>query len=139
MSNRGSNDFWALAVKSFPKLLRAKELERRTRKIPGFRSIRKKLHKNHIPKIMLDVCYEVKETGDMIILKDLEAIPVKKFPPSKYRKMYETAKVKVILNKKTIHGVISISTIQCVLTCMHACMHACLVQSVKRAAVHACN
>ena len=46
----------------------------------------------------MDVCYEVKETGDMIILKDLDSIPVKKFPPSKYRKMYETAKVKVILH-----------------------------------------
>lgn len=95
VSNRGSNEFWALAVKSFPRLLEAKQLEGRTRKIPGFRSIRKQLHKTHIPEILMDVCYEVKATGDLIILTDLDTIPVKKFPPSKYKKMYETAKVKV--------------------------------------------
>ena len=95
VSNRASNEFWSLAVKSFPRLLEAKQLEGRTRKIPGFRSIRKHLHKNHIPEILMDVCYEVKATGDMIILNNLESIPVKKFPPSKYKKLYETAKVKV--------------------------------------------
>ena len=46
---------------------------------------------------MMEVCYEVKETGDMIIMSDLECIPVKKFPPSKYKKLYETAKVNVSL------------------------------------------
>ena len=101
VSNRGSNEFWSLAAKTFPRLLHAKELEGRTRKIPGFRSIRKHLHKKHIPEILMDVGYEVKATGDLIILNDLHTIPVKKFPPSKYKKLYETAKVKVIITRPT--------------------------------------
>ena len=95
VSKTGSNEFWSLASKSFPKLIEAKEIEGTTGKIPQFRTIREQLHKENVPSIMLEVGYEVKATGDVLIMSDLDSIPVKKFPPSKYKKLYETAKVSV--------------------------------------------
>lgn len=98
VSKTASNEFWTLASTSFYKLYEAKEFEGITKKVPGFRSVREKIYRDYIPKIIMEVGYEVKETGDIMILTDLESIPVKKFPPSKYKKLYETAKVSVSTN-----------------------------------------
>lgn len=95
VSKRASNEFWSLASSSFNKLYEAKEIAGIKQKIPGVRSVRQQIYRDNVPKIVMEVCYEVKATGDMIILNDLENIPVKKFPPSTYRKLYETAKVSV--------------------------------------------
>ena len=146
VSKRASNEFWSLSSKSFRKLFEAKENEGITKKIPGFRSVREKLYRENVPKILMEVCYEVKETGDMIIMTDLEHIPVKKFPPSKYRKLYESAKVRVSLilyHQEMQYIVRSFKehfNIQRKFTDfennkrdVHACMHACMQ------CVRACN
>lgn len=94
-SKSASNEFWALSTKLFPKLYEAKTNENINSKIPQFRSIRQKMYQDKVPKIMIEVAYEVKETGDVIILKDLEKIPVKQYPPSHFKKLYESASVNV--------------------------------------------
>lgn len=94
-SKSSTNDFWRLAIESLPKVLEAKRLEDIDKHVPQFRSIRQNLHDKYVPRIFMEVAYEVKETGDVILLQDLESSPIKKFPPSKFRKLYETAHVKV--------------------------------------------
>lgn len=95
VSKSGTNDFWSVGLKLFPKVAEAKRNENILTKIPQFRSIREKMTKDNVPNIYLEVAYECKETGDVIIMKDLESTPVKQFPPSRFIKLYESAKVKV--------------------------------------------
>ena len=95
ISLTASNEMWKLANQLIPKLIDAKKKEKITRKIPQFRSIRDSLYKTHVPKISMEIGYEVKETGDIIILKDIEAMPVGRFPPSRFIKLYEAASIKV--------------------------------------------
>lgn len=95
VSKTASNEFWSTAVKLLPKLTEAKRIAESRKKIPKFRSIRDKIYKENVPEISLEVAYEHKETGDIIILQDLEKTPVSKFPPSTYKKLYETVRVKV--------------------------------------------
>lgn len=95
VSKSGSSQFWSLAMDAIPKLIDAKRVTQNQKKIPQFRSMRNKLHDDHLPKISLEVAYRRKDTGDILILQDLEKIPVKKFPRSKYQKLYESASVKV--------------------------------------------
>lgn len=107
VSKRASNAFWELSTRLFPLLIEARQRENIATKISQFRSIRKKLYKP-LPRIILEVAYQVKSTGDIIILQDLDSIPVKKFPPCKFRKLYESAKVSVssvgIFNYKHFFG-----------------------------------
>lgn len=95
VSLTASNQYWQVATSLIPSLTEARLREGITKKIPQFRSIRERMYKTRIPKIMLEFAYEVKETGDIIIMSELEATPASKFPPSEYRKLYETAKIKV--------------------------------------------
>lgn len=94
-SKTTSNEFWSLATKMLPRLAEAQANVGGARKIPQFRSIREKLYDDSIPAIKLEVAYLIKETGDILVLQDLVSTPVKKFPPSKYTKLYESAKVDV--------------------------------------------
>ena len=59
------------------------------------RSIRQSIYNSSVPPIKLEFAYEVRATGDIIILKDLDSSPASKFPPSKYKKLYESAQVQV--------------------------------------------
>ena len=100
ISKTASNELWSLAKESFPKLVETKKRHNIRRKIPRFRSIRQKLNKTKVPLIYMDVAYECKETGDVILLEDLHSTPVHRFPPSHFTKLYEVAYVKMkdILN-----------------------------------------
>ena len=95
VSKTASNEFWSTAVKLLPKLTEAKRIAQSRRRIPQFRSIRKKIYKENVPDIFIEVAYQHKETGDIIILQDLDKTPVNRFPPSIYKKLYETVRVNV--------------------------------------------
>lgn len=82
-------------MNSIPKLVEARRLAQHTKKLPQFRSVRDKLTDDYVPKIYLEIAYERKDTGDIIILKDLDKTPVQRFPPSTYKKLYESVSVKV--------------------------------------------
>lgn len=97
ISFAASNDLWRIATQLIPTLMEAKAREGNNRKVPQFRSIRNTMYKEKVPRIKLEFAYEVKETGDIIILGDLDSSPGSKFPPSKFTKLYESAKVEVII------------------------------------------
>lgn len=97
ISKSASQELWNTSKKWFPLLTNAMALNDKKKKIPQIRTLREKMTKTHVPNIQLEVGYEVKETGDVIILRDIESIPIKKFPPNKFLKLYESASVEVII------------------------------------------
>lgn len=95
LSKEASNAFFELAKDWFFKLFEAKNEGSVTKKIPMFVHLRKTLFKKKLPPVSLGVAFKDKESGQSIVLKNLESIPVGKFPPNKFEKLYETASVKV--------------------------------------------
>lgn len=96
VSKEAANEFFELGKKWFPLLYEAKQREGITRKVPQFVHLRRKLHERNVPKISLDVAYVHKTTGEETVLRDVQSIPTKQFPPNEYLKIYEMASVKVI-------------------------------------------
>ena len=95
VSKEASNIMWKIANEYFHKMYQAKEEQGKTRKIPMFPHIRRKLYKDKIPKVNLEIGYQSKQSDELTILEDLESAPVNKFPPSTHRKLYEIASVDV--------------------------------------------
>lgn len=93
-SKSASDDFWECAKDFFPKLYRAKVDEMKFRSIPQFTFQRKKLNKNNVPNIDLEIGYLNKETKEKVVVKG-EKTPVSRFNPQKFTKLYEMATVKV--------------------------------------------
>lgn len=105
ISKTASNELWSLGRNYF---VRMGELRQESfNKIPQLRSLRDKLHEEYVPNIKLEVAYQSKSTGDIIVMRDIESTPVKQFPPSEFIKIYESASVEVsiyacnIQNKET--------------------------------------
>ena len=53
------------------------------------------MYADKVPPVRMDVGYVSKETGVETVLKDIEHIPVSRFPAGQYRKLYEIASVEV--------------------------------------------
>lgn len=87
--------FWKLAFDKLESIFKIKEDQKITRKIPKFTQIRRRLHKEKVPRISIEVAYKSKETGEITTVKDIERTPVAKFPPHLYTKLYEQATVEV--------------------------------------------
>ena len=95
VSKACSDSFWNLAQKWFPRLQACKEKQRIKRKTPQFTHIRRKMYHEKTPKVHLDIAYKNKETGEVEVIEDVEKIPVNKYPPNKFTKLYESASVHV--------------------------------------------
>ena len=93
VSKKASNEFWRLSNTMFHQMYIAKG--NRGRSIPQISHLREKLYKDYVPPVHMDVGYESKDNGDVTVLKDISSIPVSKFPPSQFRKLYEIAYVDV--------------------------------------------
>lgn len=65
------------------------------KKIPQFDHIRQNLYDNNTPKVHMEIGYQSKEDGELTILDNVETIPVSRFPPSHYKRLYEIASVDV--------------------------------------------
>lgn len=91
LSKSASNELWNIWNKWFPRLN-----GHNLKKIPQFRTLRSRIYDDNVPKITLEVAYESKTTGEIIILTDLDATPVSKFPADEYTKLYESATVQVL-------------------------------------------
>lgn len=85
---------WNLAIKSIPKLHRAKISDMVVKPIPVLRSQRRKINMENVPKISLESAFMNKETKDVSVVQG-EKIPRNRFP-QEYQKLYETATVQVI-------------------------------------------
>ena len=97
ISKTASEEFWELAKSGFVKLSETRNRQFITKKIPKFRTVRDNIYEDRVPKIHMSVAYQHKDTGDIIVMEDLESTPRSRFPPTTYSKLYETAKVKVFL------------------------------------------
>ena len=102
VSKSASEDFWRLASREFPKLSRARTDEMVYKKIPQFQILRKNLYKAHVPPISLKIAYQDLDTDEITVVEG-QKTPVSQFSPSKYRKLYEIATVKVSILNKVIY------------------------------------
>ena len=100
-SKRASDDFWNLAKDAFPMLQRAKIDAGVYREIPLFTSLRRKLHKEKVPPVNLEICYLNKSTKETVTVEG-HTTPVSRFNPTEHEKLYEVATVEVILYPESI-------------------------------------
>ena len=94
VSKSASEHFWNIAKTYFPQI--AEATTQRCRKIPQFRTLRQKMDDKYVPELSMEVAYQSKETGDIIVLPDLQSTPVNRFKPSEFTKIYESISIKVI-------------------------------------------
>ena len=93
VSKEGSNLFWELANNLFHRLYVAKGDG--GRKIPQFSQLRNNLYDNMTPTVHMKIAYQSKESGEVTEVDDVTSIPVSRFPPSTYKRLYEIASVNV--------------------------------------------
>ena len=91
---RASSAFWRLAKSRFSTVYNLKKDENITKKVPQFDHLRRLLNNETVPEIAMEVAYKNKETEEVTVLKNLEKLPVSKYPPDKFTKLYEQASVK---------------------------------------------
>ena len=91
VSKTASEAFWKIGLMYFPKIHAA--LGRR-KKIPQFKSVRNKMYEDLVPPVDLEIGYKDKSTGEISVVKD-SVTPLKRFPASKYEKIYEIGTLKV--------------------------------------------
>lgn len=96
ISMEASNELFEIAKKYFFNLMTAKINEGVTKNVPQFVHLRRLLYNNNVPDVKLEVAYLKKETGEIIVLDDLEKTPRSRYPANEYVKLYEIASVKVI-------------------------------------------
>ena len=92
VSKHATDSFWKLALKYFPQL---NEYIAQGNKILQFQQLRKKLYSSYAPDVSMCVAFQNRETDTVHELEDIVSIPKTRFPPNQYKKLYETAKVKV--------------------------------------------
>ena len=92
VSKAASNKFWEIASKYFAAL---HEVNYERKRIAQFQQQRKVLQRLHVPQISLDVAYENKDTKEVVEIHDVTSIPVSRFPPTTYNKLYEIGSIQV--------------------------------------------
>ena len=95
VSKTASEAFWELGKWAFPRLYKAKIDEVVLKNIPKFVSQRRKLHKDNVPPVHLEIGYLDKETKEVVLVEG-DKTPKSRFHPTKFQKVYEVASVKVI-------------------------------------------
>ena len=66
------------------------------RKIPQFQQLRERMKKDKVPEVKMEVGFKSKDDdGEITIIKDVTSIPVSRFPPSHFNRIYEIASVDV--------------------------------------------
>lgn len=92
VSKTASENFWRIAS-SFHDLHVAKGASRR--KIPQLGHLRKKMYKDRVPDVHMEVGFQSKDTGEVTVLDDVAVIPTSRFPTNQFRRLYEIASVDV--------------------------------------------
>ena len=86
--------FWKLAFEHIPKMMKMKERQGYSAKIPQFQQIRRKMNDKLVPDVELQIGYRNKSTEEVTEIKS-KVTPKSRFPTSDYEKVYEIASVKV--------------------------------------------
>lgn len=92
VSKTASEEFWKLGLKFFPILHGALG---RKKKTPQFKTIRRRMHDELVPKIELEIAYKNRSSGEIKIIKDTKT-PSKQYNSASYEKLYEIGTVKVM-------------------------------------------
>lgn len=93
-SKSASDDFWELAKIAFPQLYKAKTDDMVYKDIPKFISQRRKLYREQVPPIKLEIAFQNKDTEEIIVVEG-STTPVSRFHPRKFRKLFEVSTVEV--------------------------------------------
>ena len=94
VSKVASDCFWKIAQSFIPKIVEAKRVQNITKKVPQFTHIRRKMYKEEVPEVNLEIGYRHKETSEISIVKDT-VTPKSRYPPNEYENFFEIASVKV--------------------------------------------
>ena len=94
VSKVSSACFWDVAKSWFHRMFVAKQRQQIKRKTPSFVHIRRKLDRDSVPPIDMEIAYKHKETGDLTVVRD-SVTPKSQFPPNEYRKVWEVGTVQV--------------------------------------------
>ena len=95
VSAAATNSFWEIAMKFIPNLVKAKKDLDIKSKVPGFVHIRRQMYDTICPELDLKYAFLDKNNNSLEVVTCKKA-PGKKYPKSKYKKLYEEAHVKVI-------------------------------------------
>ena len=84
---------WEVSKKLFHGLVEYSS--ERNKKIPTFTHLRRVLVKKFCPDISIDLAYRHKETGEVVLEKDVRTIPVGDYRRSYFEPLHEIASLKV--------------------------------------------
>lgn len=90
VSKCASENFWKTGLQYFHRLHTAYGRKRTSQ----FNSIRRQMYKDKIPDIDIEIAYKEKASGEVVMVNDT-VTPVKRFPQSRYEKLYEIGTVQV--------------------------------------------
>lgn len=93
-SKAASQDFWDLAKKCFPRLYKKRIDDMVYKPIPKFRSQRKRVYKDDVPEVTMEIAYRNKDTKELTVVQ-ADKTPTT-FNPKNFEKIFEVATVKVI-------------------------------------------
>ena len=96
ISKAAGDALWKIASKWFHPLYEAKKKLSISKNVPQFVHLRRRIYAKKTPPIELKTVYEEKETGEVIVVNS-ESTPTSQFPRSTHTKIYEIAKIKVII------------------------------------------
>ena len=102
VSKTASELFWKIGLEFFSKMTLAQATDNKKKKTPQFQSIRKHMYEDLLPPIDLEIAYKNRENGIIQIVKETNT-PLKRFPPSKFEKLYEIGTIKVCFLNVLIH------------------------------------
>ena len=94
VSAAAANSFWEVSMNLIPKMLGVREKFNIKKKVPGFIHLRRKLNEDLCPPIHMKFVYLERSTNTIVEVNCSED-PGKRYPKSKYQKLYEEAHFKV--------------------------------------------
>ena len=93
VSKTATDTFWRLALKYIPQL---QDYITQGNKILQFQQLRKKLYSTYAPDVSMCVTFQNHTTHATHELQNIISIPKTRFPQNEFKRLLETAKVKVI-------------------------------------------
>lgn len=93
-SKSGSEEFWDLAKSFFPKLQSARIAEMVYKPIPKLRSQRKKIYRDEVPDVHLELGFVNKDTNELNVI-NVDHTPTNQFDRKTFEKVFEVGTVQV--------------------------------------------
>lgn len=95
VSAAATNSFWRIAFEFIPTLCRIREQRNIKKKVPGYIHIRRNLYDDICQKVHMKFAF-LNKSNNSIEVVECDKAPDKRYPRSRYIKLYEEAHVKVM-------------------------------------------